>query len=93
MVSIRLARGGTKKRPFYHIVVTDSRNARDGRFIERLGYFNPVAAGAERRLQLNEDRLRHWLGCGAQASPRVVSLMHEARVAAQAETVGESAPV
>ncbi len=92
MVSIRLARGGAKKRPFYHIVVTDSRNARDGRFIERLGYFNPVAAGAERRVQLNEDRLRHWLDRGAQASPRVVSLVHEVHSATATATVKESAP-
>lgn len=62
MVTIRLARGGSKKRPFYHMVVTDSRNARDGRYIERLGYFNPVAKGQEERLHLKQDRIEYWVG-------------------------------
>jgi len=77
MVSIRLARGGAKKRPFYHVVVTDSRNARDGRYIERLGYFNPRAKGQEIRLNLDTDRIEHWIGQGAQASERVSKLIKE----------------
>jgi len=78
MVTIRLARGGSKKRPFYHVVVTDSRNARDsGSYIERLGFFNPVARGQEERLRLDNDRLSHWLERGAQPSDRVASLLKE----------------
>ena len=79
MVTIRLTRGGSKKRPFYSLVVTDSRNARDGRFIERLGYFNPLARGGEIRLQLEEERLNHWLSVGAQTSDRVKTLVKEYR--------------
>ncbi len=79
MVTIRLTRGGSKKRPFYSVVVTDSRNARDGRFIERLGYFNPLARGGEVRLQLQEERLNHWLSVGAQTSDRVQTLVKEFR--------------
>ena len=75
MVTIRLARGGSKKRPFYHIVVTDSRNRRDGRYIERLGFFNPVARGQEERLRVDKDRVAHWVGQGAQTSERVTSLL------------------
>ncbi len=75
MVTIRLARGGSKKRPFYHVVVTDSRNRRDGRYIERLGFFNPVAKGQEERLRVDKDRIAHWVGLGAQASDRVASLL------------------
>lgn len=78
MVTIRLSRGGAKKRPFYHVVVTDSRNNRDGRYIERLGFFNPVARGQEVRLQLNDERIGYWVSKGAQASDRVASLMKEA---------------
>lgn len=81
MVTIRLARGGAKKRPFYHIVVTDSRRARDGRFIERLGYFNPIATGRERRLSLNTERASWWIGRGAKPSDRVASLIGEAKKA------------
>ena len=77
MVSIRLSRGGAKRRPFYTIVVTDSRNRRDGRCIERLGFFNPVASGKEERLNMNRERLQYWLNTGAQPSERVVSLMKE----------------
>ncbi len=77
MVSIRLTRGGAKKRPFYHIVVTDSRNRRDGRFIERLGFFNPSACGKEVRLNLNQDRIDHWVSKGAKASERVASLIKQ----------------
>jgi small subunit ribosomal protein S16 len=79
MVSIRLSRGGAKKRPFYHIVVTDQRNRRDGRYIERLGYFNPGARGGEERLVVDLDRVTHWAGLGAQTSDRVASLLKEAR--------------
>lgn len=74
MVKIRLTRGGAKKRPFYHIIVTDSRSARDGRNIERLGYYNPVAAGAEVPVELDVERVDHWLGNGAQMSDKVRSL-------------------
>jgi small subunit ribosomal protein S16 len=77
MVTIRLSRGGAKKRPFYHVVVTDSRNRRDGRYIERLGYFNPIASGAEKRLHLNQARIEYWLGHGAQTSSRVSSLIKQ----------------
>lgn len=82
MVVIRLARGGSKKRPFYHITVADQRNSRDGRFIERVGFFNPVARGQEERLRVDLDRVAHWQGKGAQASDRVAGLLKEA--AAQA---------
>ena len=82
MVTIRLARGGAKKRPFYHVVVTDSRNRRDGRFIERLGFFNPVARGQEERLRIDSERVKHWLGQGAQTSERVAKLLKQAEKAA-----------
>jgi small subunit ribosomal protein S16 len=82
MVTIRLTRGGAKKRPFYHLVVTDSRNKRDGRYIERVGFFNPVACGKEQRLQLNNERVQHWIATGAQTTERVASLIKEAAKAA-----------
>ncbi|MFQ3323847.1 MAG: small subunit ribosomal protein S16 [Pseudomonadales bacterium] len=82
MVTIRLSRGGSKKRPFYHITVTDSRNSRDGRFIERVGFFNPVARGAEERLRVENDRIDHWVSLGAQVSDRVTSLLKQAEVQA-----------
>jgi len=75
MVTIRMARGGAKKRPFYNIVVTDSRNRRDGSFIERLGFFNPIAAGNEERLRIDRARVDYWISKGAQASERVASLL------------------
>lgn len=78
MITIRLARGGAKKRPFYHVVVTDSRKRRDSGYIERLGYFNPVARGQEVRLHLEKDRIEHWVGLGAQFSDRVSALWKEA---------------
>ncbi|MFD1261115.1 30S ribosomal protein S16 [Entomomonas asaccharolytica] len=78
MVTIRLARGGSKKRPFYYISVTDSRNARDGRFIERVGFFNPIAAGGEVRLNVDQERVAYWKSQGAQISDRVASLLKEA---------------
>ena len=71
MVKIRLSRGGGKKKPFYHITVCDGRRARDGRFIERIGFFNPVARGKEQRLRLDTERLAYWQSQGAQISPRV----------------------
>jgi small subunit ribosomal protein S16 len=82
MVKIRLARAGAKKRPFYHIVATDSRSPRDGLFIERLGFFNPRATGGEVRLQLNAERLAYWQGTGAQLSDRVAFLAKESKKAA-----------
>ncbi len=85
MVTIRLSRTGAKKRPFYHIVVTDSRNARDGRFIERLGFFNPVAQGSEERLRINRGRVDHWIGRGAQPSDRVSQLLEQAAAAVPQE--------
>lgn len=74
MVTIRLSRGGAKKAPFYHVVVADSRSRRDGRFLERLGFFNPVARGGEEKLRIDTERLEHWIGQGAQMSERVASL-------------------
>ncbi|MCJ8169767.1 30S ribosomal protein S16 [Atopomonas sediminilitoris] len=82
MVTIRLARGGSKKRPFYHLTVTNSRNARDGRFVERVGFFNPVASGAEERLNVNQERVNYWLSQGAQPSERVAKLLKDAAQAA-----------
>ncbi|GGY08185.1 30S ribosomal protein S16 [Litchfieldella qijiaojingensis] len=79
MVTIRLARGGAKKRPFYHLTVSDSRKSRDGRFIERVGFFNPVARGQEERLRIDLDRVTHWQDQGAQVSDRVAELIKEAR--------------
>jgi small subunit ribosomal protein S16 len=76
MVTIRLARGGAKKRPFYNIVVADSRYRRDGRFIERIGFYNPLASGNEEVLRLNRDRLAYWKGVGAQVSDTVAKLVH-----------------
>ncbi|CAA0084490.1 30S ribosomal protein S16 [BD1-7 clade bacterium] len=84
MVTIRLARGGSKKRPFYHITVADSRRSRDGRFIERIGFFNPIARGQEERLRLDSERLNHWVGQGAQVSERVAKLVKDAAEAEQA---------
>lgn len=75
MVTIRLSRGGAKKRPFYHIVVTDSRNRRDGRYIERLGFFNPMAKGQEERLRFDKERIDYWVSKGAQKSDRVSQLV------------------
>ncbi len=81
MVTIRLARGGSKKRPFYHLTVTDHRNARNGRFIERVGFFNPIARGGEERLRVDADRVAYWQGQGAQLSERVAKLVKEASAA------------
>jgi len=82
MVTIRLSRGGAKKRPFYNIVVADSRNARNGRFIERVGFFNPLARGQEEALRLDMDRVQHWLANGAATSERVAKLIKDATKAA-----------
>ena len=82
MVTIRLSRGGVKKKPFYHIDVKDSRRSRDGRYIERLGFFNPGATGGEQRLVLDLDRVTHWKSEGAQTSDRVSSLIRQAAKAA-----------
>lgn len=84
MVTIRLSRGGAKKRPFYHVVVTDSRSSRDGRFIERIGFFNPIAASNEEKLRLDTERLSYWLGQGAQTSERVAQLVKQHGSAAAA---------
>ena len=77
MVVIRLARGGAKKRPFYNIVAADSRRSRDGRFIERVGFYNPKAAEGEVRFRIAADRLGHWRGVGAQLSPTVERLVRQ----------------
>ncbi len=82
MVTIRLSRGGAKKRPFYHVVVADSRSPRDGRFIERIGFFNPIAASHEEKLRLDTERLNYWLSQGAQASERVSKLASQHSAAA-----------
>ena len=81
MVTIRLARGGAKDRPYYHVVVTDSRNSRDGRYIERLGFFNPLARGNEEKLRLNAERIDYWQSVGAQPSERVAKLIKDSRKA------------
>ena len=78
MVKIRLTRGGAKKRPFYHIIVTDSRSAREGRNIERVGYYNPVATGAEKRVEMDLGRVQHWIGQGAQLTDKVADLYKQA---------------
>ena len=77
MVVIRLARGGAKKRPFYNMVVTDSRNRRDGRFVERIGFYNPVASGNAEALRVSVDRLAYWQSNGAQLSPTVARLVKQ----------------
>jgi len=84
MLTIRLSRVGAKKRPFYQVTVTDSRSARDGRFIERVGFFNPIAAGGEERLRLDLERIDYWVGHGARLSDRVAKLVSESRKPDQA---------
>ncbi|GAB6196087.1 30S ribosomal protein S16 [Lysobacter xanthus] len=81
MVKIRLTRGGAKKRPFYHIIVTDSRSARDGRNIERVGFYNPVASGNDKRVELDVARIQHWIGNGAQMTDKVADLYKQAQKA------------
>ncbi|MEQ8954542.1 MAG: 30S ribosomal protein S16 [Gammaproteobacteria bacterium] len=85
MVTIRLSRGGAKKKPFFHITVSDSRRSRDGRFIERIGFFNPMARGQEERLRLDLDRMAFWQSQGAQISPRVNNLAKDVAAAATTE--------
>ncbi len=82
MVTIRLARGGSKKRPFFHLTVTDSRKPRNGRFIERVGFFNPIARGQEERLRVDAERVDYWVSHGAQVSERVAALVKEYKAAA-----------
>ncbi|PIZ04426.1 MAG: 30S ribosomal protein S16 [Gammaproteobacteria bacterium CG_4_10_14_0_8_um_filter_38_16] len=89
MVVIRLARGGAKKAPFYHVVVADSRKARGGRFIERLGFYNPMARGPETHLQLDQERVAYWTERGAQPSERVSLLLHRI---AKGEAINQAAP-
>jgi small subunit ribosomal protein S16 len=84
MVVIRLSRGGTVKRPFYHIVVTDRRSRRDGRYIERIGFFNPIATGGEERFRVDASRVEYWMGQGAQQSERVADLLKQNKGAAAA---------
>lgn len=79
MVKIRLARGGAKARPFYHIIVADERSPRDGRSIERVGFYNPIATGQERPLEVRLERVDHWVGKGAQMTEKVRSLVKQAR--------------
>jgi small subunit ribosomal protein S16 len=84
MVVIRLARGGAKARPFFNIVATDKRTRRDGRFIERIGFYNPIAKGGEESIRIAQDRLTYWRGVGAQVSPTVERLIKQAAAAAPA---------
>ena len=92
MVVIRLARGGAKKRPFFNIVVADSRNRRDGRFIERLGFYNPIAGANEEGLRIAFDRVAYWKEHGAQLSDTVANLLKKAPVAAVAAAPEAAAP-
>ena len=78
MVVIRLSRGGSKARPFFNIVVADKRDRRDGRFIERIGFYNPIAKGQAESLRVAHDRLNHWTSVGAQCSPTVIRLVKQA---------------
>ncbi len=86
MVTIRLSRGGSKKRPFYSILVADQRRSARGRFIERVGFYNPVAAGREKKLRIDTDRIDHWINQGAQPSERVTQLYKQAKTAAKPKT-------
>ena len=91
MLVIRLSRAGAKKRPYYHIVVADKRSSRDGRFVERLGHFNPIAAGQAVRLTLNLERAQHWLAQGAQPSDRVNQLIKNYQQTAQSTDTSSAA--
>jgi small subunit ribosomal protein S16 len=86
MVVIRLSRGGSKSRPFYNIVVADKRTRRDGAFIERLGFYNPIAKPHEESIRITQDRLTYWKGVGAQASPTVERLIRQAAAKADGKT-------
>src|SRR5690242_18728515 len=92
MVKIRLSRAGAKKRPFYHLVATDSRKARDGRFIERLGYYNPKATGDEKQLVVDKTRIGYWQSKGAQVSDRVTFLLAHVPLTDTAAKPAEAAP-
>lgn len=92
MVTIRLARAGAKKRPFYHIVVADQRRSRDGRYIERLGFFNPVAVGGEQPLKIDVERIEYWQGHGAQLSERVLNLVKHYRKHGELEAPKRAGP-
>ena len=83
MVIIRLSRGGSKKRPFYSILVADQRRSLRGRFIERVGFYNPLACGGEEKLRINAPRMEHWISCGAQPSERVAHLYKQSRKAGE----------
>ena len=91
MVTIRLARGGSKKRPFYYVSVADRRESRNGRFIERVGFFNPLAKNADEKMRLDLDRIDYWTRQGAQPSDRVKSLIKAYRKVVQVEPEGEAA--
>lgn len=86
MLVIRLARGGRSKRPFYHIVVADSRSRRDGRFVERLGFYNALASGKEEEFRLNQERLEYWISVGAQLSDSVKNLVRKFNKAANTQS-------
>ncbi len=88
MVTIRLARAGATNQPFYHVVVADSRRSRDGRFIERLGFYNPIAGESEEQVRLDDERIRYWLSHGARASAAVRKLLNQ-RPAQAAQPAGE----
>lgn len=91
MVRIRLSRGGAKGRPFYHVVVTDQRSKRDGRYLERVGYFNPICSGQEKRLVLDVDKVNAWVAKGAQMSDKVRALVKQAGKQADAAPATEEA--
>ena len=91
MVVIRLARGGAKKRPFYNVVVTDSRNRRDGRFIEPVAFYNPVAAAHEEGLRIAQDRVAYWRANGAKLSDTVSMLVERAALGGQAPAAAPEA--
>jgi len=92
MVVIRLARGGAKKRPFFTIVATDSRSARDGRFVERVGFYNPKATETETKFRVAQDRLEHWRNVGAQISPTVARLVKTFGASASGDAPAVAAP-
>ena len=91
MVTIRLARGGSKKRPFYHVHVADSRVSRDGRFIERLGFFNPIARGGSERARIDLERVDYWVRQGAQMSDRVKKVVKDHRKVTAGKVAEEAA--
>ena len=92
MVVIRLARGGAKKRPFYNMVVADSRMARDGRFIERIGFYDPKAPAGREALRVQGDRVAYWTSKGARLSPTVARLVRRAGKLGAVSGVAEAAP-